>query len=764
MIAKAIKGRGFRGTLDYDLGKDGGEMLETNMAGESPKELAAEFGEIRKLRPNLEKAVLHVSISAAPGENLTNEQWREVGNTYLEGMGFEKNQYVMTRHNDTDHEHIHIIANRIRYDGSVTSDSQDYKRQEVLMRQIEQQYGLEPVAPSNQAERRAPTKGEIEGAIRTGEPSAKQRISLLADAAAKGCTSFTAYQERLEAAGVQLVPVVQQEGAKLSGLSYRLDDVTMKGSDLGRAYSPAGLQKRGVTYEQDRDIAAVRSSQQRDATGPADTADRGAAPSQDQERGRAGAGLGADRAGDGRTDRPDSKDAGRDSLDHEAGRPPSRTDSDRVRGADRAGSDHVRSANDDVDLGLDRSDQRSARHAQGAPAGNDSAAIAALPDNDHDGHPGSAARERILALGQPDASDPARRGRDEGASESRPEGLRDRTTEAITRQIDAMGVDKFVVAVTDRGHQETQIKVWSRAEMVQGAAWLKRMNARGADIEIHPARDHGLVFLKNVSAGALAAMKADGNAPAATIEVSPGRSEVWIKVSNQPMDPAARKVISDALAKQYGASADESGHLAGFTTKHSVRTPNPGDRRLYALAKDCPGSTARNGPQLVAAAETHVDRAEAQKQRKPLIQAVMASQQQGPSIDPVAEYRRQAKPMLATLASPTTEDLKAVDLAVARAMAMAGRTASDIEQGISKASPALESRQPARIEVYARAVAAAATAAPDVVRHRQEQERVQARAQQEQEQARGRQAALDRGRTPTPKPRRERDQDQDYGR
>ena len=87
-------------------------------------------------------------------------------------------------------------------------------------------------------------KGEIEHGIRTGQPSTRQQLQPFCDAAAQDCRSFTAYQERLEAVGVE--PVVQLGGAKLSGLSCQLDGVTMKGSDLGRAYSPAGLAKRGV--------------------------------------------------------------------------------------------------------------------------------------------------------------------------------------------------------------------------------------------------------------------------------------------------------------------------------------------------------------------------------------------------------------------------------------------------------------------------------------------------------------------------------------
>ena len=117
MIAKAVKGKGFRGALAYDLAPEKGALLDTNMAAETPRELAAEFGAIRDLRPTLGKAVLHVSLSAAPGEQLSDEQWREIGQRYLAGMDLDQNQYVMTRHTDTAHEHIHIVANRIGFDG-----------------------------------------------------------------------------------------------------------------------------------------------------------------------------------------------------------------------------------------------------------------------------------------------------------------------------------------------------------------------------------------------------------------------------------------------------------------------------------------------------------------------------------------------------------------------------------------------------------------------------------------------------------------------
>ena len=265
MIAKAVKGTGFRGALAYDLAPEKGALLDTNMAGETPRELAAEFGAIRALRPTLGKAVLHVSLTAAPGEQLSDDQWRDIGQQYLAGMGFSEHQYVLTRHTDTAHDHIHLVANRIGFDGQVVSDSHDYPRQEQLMREIEREYGLQAVAPSLEAERHAPTKGEIERTARTGELSTRQQLQALCDDAAQDCHSFTAYAERLEAVGVEIIPTVQRDGATLSGLQYRLDGVTMKGSDLGKAYAAAGIQKRGISYEQDRDYATVERCRDRAA-------------------------------------------------------------------------------------------------------------------------------------------------------------------------------------------------------------------------------------------------------------------------------------------------------------------------------------------------------------------------------------------------------------------------------------------------------------------------------------------------------------------
>jgi len=277
MIAKQIKGKGFRGAAEYDLGKgQNAQMVASNMAGETPRQLSREFGAVRQLRPTLGKAVAHVSLSAAPGEQLTTEQWQQVADDYLKGMGFDDSQYIVTRHTDTAHDHVHILANRVTLDGGVVSDSQDYRRQESLMRELEQRHGLTPVRSSAEAERKPLTQPEIEKAIRTSEEPPRQALQRLVSEAASDAPSASVFAERLHDAGVEVRPNIASTG-RLSGFSFGYDGVTFSGSKLGRSFTWKNLQaQHGVHYEQERDRQSLEQLAASPRAAPSDADDAGA--------------------------------------------------------------------------------------------------------------------------------------------------------------------------------------------------------------------------------------------------------------------------------------------------------------------------------------------------------------------------------------------------------------------------------------------------------------------------------------------------------
>lgn len=704
MIAKAVKGKGFRGALEYDLKKGHGQLIFTNMAGQNPRQLAAEFGEIRKLKPNLNKAVLHVSLSAAIGEQLTNEQWKAIGQRYLDGMGLENNQFIMTRHSDTAHEHIHILANRIRLDGGVTSDSQDYKKQETVMRVVELEFGLQSVASSTQSERKAPKKEEIEQGIRTGQPSTRQVLQQLCDAAMLGCKTLSTYLERLEAAGVELIPVVQLAGAKISGLMYRLDGVLMKGSDLGKAYSPAGLSKKGITYEQNRDFPAVSRCIEFEECRKTGGADRDDEAKPASEHGGPGQDTAAVGTGLGSADGRDTADPGGDRAE--------------ITGAEREVQPPALGIS--PDLGEHDSASSGSREQPGAKPGADD--MDTLRPGRVDRGDFRTARDYVLDLAGSIAS-----GAEPAGPESRgrvPQASRDRSLEALQKQISALGVPGFEIGVRHAKTGQMLNRQWTVAELEQSTAWLKRMNATGNDIYVRPAGEHALVLLDDLKAETLKAMQGQGYAPAAVLETSPGNYQAWVKMSDKPLSAEIRLMASQELAHLFDADKNSAGsrhygRLAGFTNQKPKHTRD--GRQPYVLAHDCPGMLAPAGAAHVMRIEQALEEAAMAQERQQRLETLhSANSDHGSSgqYDPIHEYQRQAQRLMAKYGEGA--DFSRMDWMIAQDMAKSGRfTAQDVERAILACSPNVQSRKAGHIEDYARRTAEKAWSSPEVQQHRQ---------------------------------------------
>lgn len=262
LIAKQSKGRSFRGLLNYLLSKEGAEIVGGNMIGDNARELAAEFSASRKLRPSLNRVVYHSSLSLPPGESLSDQKWRDISQQYVSKMGFKSSQYVAVKHTDTEHPHIHIVASRISMDGRVVSDSHDFKRSESIVRGIERDYGLTPVAPSREAQAKAPKTGELHKALRENDPSAKMVLKHAIDQARSNRPTMSEFILRLDVIGVSVIPNIAKTGT-ITGLSFEIGGEKMKGSDIGRGYTWQGLQKKGVNYEQRRDFRSISATKDR---------------------------------------------------------------------------------------------------------------------------------------------------------------------------------------------------------------------------------------------------------------------------------------------------------------------------------------------------------------------------------------------------------------------------------------------------------------------------------------------------------------------
>lgn len=183
MIVKLSKGKGWRGASAYLL--DGSEnnapgrgaVLDTNLAGSTPRAWAREIAAWRKLRPSLGKAVSHASLSLPLGETLSDKDWQKVARRFRQGMGYDEScPFLVVKHQDTEHEHIHILALRINAGGQVVSDKNDFRRAEAVAREIEQEWGLS--APIPKPKRKGEEEMEMTITAAGGENAAASRKAL----------------------------------------------------------------------------------------------------------------------------------------------------------------------------------------------------------------------------------------------------------------------------------------------------------------------------------------------------------------------------------------------------------------------------------------------------------------------------------------------------------------------------------------------------------------------------------------------------------
>jgi hypothetical protein len=271
-------------------------------------------------------------------------------------------------------------------------------------------------------------------------------------------------------------------------------------------------------------------------------------------------------------------------------------------------------------------------------------------------------------------------------------------------------------------------RIWSRDEVLKAVPWLKRQNAKGADIYVRPAgdRNQGLVLVDDLNQGQIERLKADGYAPAVVVETSPRNHQAWIRLSERPIEPDVATVASKYLAKQYDADPNSAdwrhyGRLAGFTNRKPAHTDERG-RNPFVLAHESPGKAARNAQELLARVETAIDKGEAQKESLRRREALWEAQPNaGNRYDPVQEYQRQAKRLLARYGRDA--DFSRLDWMIATDMAASGHwLARDIERGIRECSPNIESRKTGHLEDYAKRTAEKAWTATAAHRQQLEQE------------------------------------------
>jgi hypothetical protein len=166
-----------------------------------------------------------------------------------------------------------------------------------------------------------------------------------------------------------------------------------------------------------------------------------------------------------------------------------------------------------------------------------------------------------------------------------------------------MGATSFDVGVKRFDGTMILREGWGAKQVLKALLWLRRENLNQGHVYIRPASLHGLSLVDDLTAAAIQRMKAEGFAPAAVVESSPGNFQAWLK-HGQMLTEALSTRAAKQLAERYGGdlgSADwrHFGRLAGFTN------PKP-NRRLasglqpFARLLEASGRVYRQAPVFIA--------------------------------------------------------------------------------------------------------------------------------------------------------------------
>lgn len=151
MVIRILTGKEVAGTVRYNERKvEEGQAERIQIANYPDSNMAEKYGQFRlqlleqltRLNPAVAKPSVHLAIAFHPTESITNAQLRQIGSEVMTEAGYGRQPYLMYRHDDTRHPHIHIVSVSIDPDGRKISDKYIRNRLNQIRKGIEQRHGL----------------------------------------------------------------------------------------------------------------------------------------------------------------------------------------------------------------------------------------------------------------------------------------------------------------------------------------------------------------------------------------------------------------------------------------------------------------------------------------------------------------------------------------------------------------------------------------------------------------------------------------------
>jgi hypothetical protein len=230
MIGKAQSISHASNAINYAMEKKGAVEINRNkVAGENGKEIAKEFRVFQNLNARCQRNTISfvLSPSIPVGNQLTNEDFKNLSDDFLSQMNLKENQSITFLHRDADHLHLHIFVNRINYNGRAYKDHFISKKAQRIAERMAKARGFK-TAKEIQIEK--------ETRLRTQIKEAHSRILQ------QSPRNIFEYAQMMQHYGIHS-QLKQASDGKVVGLKFHIGKESIKASSVDRSFSAARLQK-----------------------------------------------------------------------------------------------------------------------------------------------------------------------------------------------------------------------------------------------------------------------------------------------------------------------------------------------------------------------------------------------------------------------------------------------------------------------------------------------------------------------------------------
>jgi hypothetical protein len=234
MIGKVITGRSFGGCIRYVIQKQDALILEgAGVRIQETNQTINDFNLQRKYNPNLGQAVGHIALSWSMNDlpKLNDEVMINMAKEYLQKMKIQDTQYLIVKHQDRDHPHIHIVYNRVDNNGKTIADNFQKQRNVKVCKDMTLKHGLYM----------SPGKEQVNRKQLKGQDKIKYELFDAIKSASKKVKNLNELKQVLAKQEIGMLYKYKSGTNEIQGISFSKGEYKFKGSEIDRSLSYAKL-------------------------------------------------------------------------------------------------------------------------------------------------------------------------------------------------------------------------------------------------------------------------------------------------------------------------------------------------------------------------------------------------------------------------------------------------------------------------------------------------------------------------------------------